>query len=373
MKWKGVVRKTTPVDERQGVAHYLENPSLLIEGEMDRRDGFARSQFAKASGAILAIMPANPSNNHFTVFQVTGGSIVGEDTLPPWWGDGDNLPFTSEAPDGTATQQGGGGGPDDSDDQNYVVNDSGLDFATNFGLVSGSISGGYVAINTGGVNGQTYQVTVTWDLDWTAEGVLEGGPHDMYVEFRLAVLNGASSYDSSTGAWTGTDHTSDTETTLGTTYVLKGSYAPNQAGAGTFTVTGSGSGTAVHTMDGGATLLVYYNAYDDAYAMTDELLGMVGTVDVDVVRLSAPSDQWDIVVNRAAGTHWEDSYEIFAKDGSYPTSQNDAGASSVGTISIAADADSASDTVTAPDTNATWKFLAVPKRSGQYGTGGQLV
>lgn len=88
MKWLGIYRHTTDVDDTPGVSIWQQNTRTMVDGELQRRPGFLSSEIAKQAGAIYGIVGAGPANGSFVMLDVgngatVGGGTVGGDPQPP--------------------------------------------------------------------------------------------------------------------------------------------------------------------------------------------------------------------------------------------------------------------------------------------------
>lgn len=325
--WKGVIRKSSPVDPRPGVAHYAQNTRLSVTGELRRRRGFARSNLAKQVGAILAIIPANPPSGIFVGINVTS-TVEGLGGPAGLWTDP-----TLAAPTGTASQ-------------GYTLVDTLLmnegPFASNaisktmvstVGFSAGAIVRAIVnitcthtAFSFSSQGGYTYGVLPAYaapaDFDWTdipAAPGADGG--------QTKSITGTAALD-----WVSPMSLSTTmDWTLG---------AAIGAGGFQFYVNLSGAG--------------------DGFAMALTISGSVA--------LYTGSAAYTITINRT--DDYTTSYDVYAQLTAYPA--DPLLATSVGNVTIAPSATFCTTSWT-PPSSGTWKFVAVPRFGAISGPMGRLT
>lgn len=364
-KWKGIQRKTSPVDDDDGVSHYQENTRLNVDGELRRRHGFARSSIEKIAtqvygiSSLVAPVPG-------VVLQGTAGSIFGYSAFTPQWGD-----MILKAPTGTAVQ---------NSSYTYTTGDS-VNRSVNYSTASvfsspmeeAIFTDAASPINTGGVNGETYKVIFNSHFS-AVMGVLTLRYIHLKGTFSVAsTLFSAGNANSwaftgGTSGVQGDQHTTTIDTTkAGFGVTVDGTHPVNLTGSsGTYTTFDQNT----WLVPGGTTITMEA----DAYLFTGGHLPFTITGDLQFstqMRVAPDLTQWTITVNRAEA--FDTSYDIFTKDGSYPNDPSDG--IYAGTLTINPGSASTSSTMTAPggSTSANWKWVAVPISAGSRGPWGRLT
>lgn len=87
MKWYGMNRKITPIWADAGLCEKQTNARLRVDGELQRRNGFASSNVAKQSSAVLALVPIGAASGASLIVMPTGGSVFGYTAPQPSWID----------------------------------------------------------------------------------------------------------------------------------------------------------------------------------------------------------------------------------------------------------------------------------------------
>lgn len=357
-KWNGMNRKSTPVDEAEGVLHYQENARMTVRGELRRRHGMSRSTVEKIATPIYGIA-STVAPVAAVAIQGSNGSIFGYTGFTPEWGDVILL-----APTGTAVQ-GGGSGLIAGDGTNRSVPYS--QAATHFAgvLMTSDYIDSAAAINTGGVNGNTYQVTLSLTLNMADVAIsLDSITLNATFSDYLDPLGYGNTW-SFTGGVSGTQSNQSNSSASMTTADKSVLVVIDLNGAtGPYAVTLAD----IVRLPGGATVQMVSGAFFATGISVP--FTTTGTLAYTVLQESAtPTDQWTITVNRA--DIWVESFDIVARDGGYPADASDG--TLIGNLAIASSASSANTVYTMANTNSTWKFVAVPKRGSLSGPTGRLT
>lgn len=99
-------RKVTPIWPDTSLAEKQTNLRMRVEGELQRRNGFASSNVAKQSTAVLALVPIGAASGPGVIVMPTGGSVFGYTDPSARWLDVAMQPPTGQVVPGgcTATQ-----------------------------------------------------------------------------------------------------------------------------------------------------------------------------------------------------------------------------------------------------------------------------
>ena len=99
--WTGMDRKKTPIADDAGEAFFQQNGRLVVNRELQRRNGMAATTFAQQASPILAIVNGGPGGGTpgpWTVIQPSNGSLVGFQSPTMRWTEGGMIPPQFVAP-----------------------------------------------------------------------------------------------------------------------------------------------------------------------------------------------------------------------------------------------------------------------------------
>lgn len=88
-------RKKTPIADDAGEAFFQQNGRLVVNRELQRRNGMAATTFAQQASPILAIVNGGPGGGTpgpWTIIQPSNGSLVGFQSPTMRWTEGGFLP-----------------------------------------------------------------------------------------------------------------------------------------------------------------------------------------------------------------------------------------------------------------------------------------
>lgn len=348
MKWNGVNRKTTPTDDDHSVSHYQENTRLKVAGELRRRNGMSRANIAKLATPIYGIastVAPVPS----ICLQGSTGSIDGFTTFEPVWGDVQLL-----APTGTATY-GDAYLPADGISDSVDFDEIGSFWSVGYSYPP-TLSA-YLNINSGGINGNIYRVTFTWNFT-----VSDDTATSMFM--AMSTL-----FQESTGyGWILSSNTNTGVSFIGlptdNNYSPMSGYVPSGSQVSLITrYLTKGGASFGNTMSCGAT---WISSFPFPQPVNPRCVGTFSVVSEQYV--AHGSSDVTVSVNRGSDQFVE-SFDIYGKVGSYPADPSD-GTYFVN-LPISPSETSASTTFTPGATG--YLFTAVPRRGSLVGPQGLLT
>lgn len=342
MSWAGIRYDDTPIDRGDGSALYAQNARFAVTGEMRRRRGMARASLAKQGYAITGIGVASPPTGPIVIL---GGSTtlngygMGED-IDGNWGDVQLRPPTAAFVKDTG-----------SDATGEVVHTIGP------GMPAGPILDsdlGTFNYNTGGINTNSYRITMVANVTFTGIDSTEPGETASLVTLAGAAAGAAT--------WSFVDSSGPDEAI---TSFINGVMNTAESVAA-LPNTSNHQVTSVWDLDvGGSVYAVYAQAYVAIGNISGTLGGTITVTSEQLTGLGAPS--YTITLTRA--DDYATGFDVYAKATGYPTEPGDG--ILVGSVAIGADEDEAILNWEAP-ASGTYYFAAVAKRGDQRSPLGQL-
>ncbi len=392
-RWEGIKRKLTPVDEDWSHGYYVEGARLRVRDELQRRPGFAQANFGPFGAAVLQLIPANPSSGPFVAGIISGGTIEGfnqngaNGPLAARWG---NIQLT--APDGDRGRaRGAPVAPDDGISwagnvvltvPNPDINNPPYTSGGDWGIEDALPAPLNPNINSGGANGEWYQVDVEISVTYDGSISFPATPGALVACLGSATLAGSGgdqvsllpgSTESLTYSEPGAPSVNfpDIGIDISDNLISIGGDAPMALKGTTGTSddqTILAEVTASFEVPGGGTCGMNFsaNVYQQFTFVTQ--VGVNGTIVRTVTKLG-PYDYTPVVDRN--GCPWTTAFDVYAKQGAFPQGAGDG--VFVGRRSIPVGVPSVTfPTWTPPAAGGDWHFIAVPRRGGLVGPFGRL-